>query len=60
MKTLSIIALLLASLSTFALSTDTKIILDKKEKPVKVINLKYNVDKSGLGRAWISMDVVLS
>lgn len=58
MKTFSLMALLLASLVSFAQAADTTIILERKEKPLKVTNMELNVDKSNLGRAWISLDLV--
>ena len=58
MKLLSIMAIMLVSLSSYAIQTKTTIILDNKEKPRKSTNLEFKVDNSCLGRAWVTVDLV--
>ena len=58
MKTISLTAFLFATLINYAFATEGSIILNNELKPLKVSNIEFNVDKSGLGRAWLTVDVV--
>lgn len=46
--------------SFFAVGEDSfeSIVLKSKIRPLRIVNMEYQVDKSGLGRAWVSLDVV--
>jgi len=58
MKMLTIVMILFFSFSAISSSEGISIILDSKNQPLRAGNLKFKVDKSELGRAWITLDVI--
>ena len=55
---LTIVLILLFSFNAISSSEGISIVLDSKNQPLRVGNLKFKVDKSDLGRAWITIDVI--
>ena len=39
-------------------ATNVTVVLENKSRPLRAKNLQFNVDKSGLGRAWLTVDVI--
>ncbi len=48
------------SFSFLAVGSDSleSIILKSKNRPLRIVNIEYHVDKSDLGRAWVALDVI--
>ena len=40
-----------------SVNEEVDLVLENKAKPLRVTNINFNVDKTGLGRAWLTIDL---
>ena len=55
-KILSLLAIIF-SITLHAQTNEVELILENKSRPIRVTNINFNVDNSGLGRAWLTIDL---
>ena len=53
---LSVLAIIFTT-TLHAQTNEVELILENKSKPIRVTNIDFNVDKTGLGRAWLTIDL---
>tara|TARA_B100000925_G_scaffold290218_1_gene274925 strand:- start:1511 stop:1975 length:465 start_codon:yes stop_codon:yes gene_type:complete len=55
-KLLSLLAIIF-TINLHAQTNEVELILENKSKPIRVTNIDFSVDKNGLGRAWLTIDL---